>query len=116
MRALNLREVKFIEDCAALLPRERGRSLIDDLRVAVVKHEAENGGLLEFEIVGYERPLYKGQHSFGTEGKVLDFDGADVWMTLYADENDRLLELEFIRWDGKEIQELHWETLTLFEP
>lgn len=116
MRALNLREVKVIEDCAALLPQERGGGLIDDLRVAVVKREAENGGLVEFEISGYERPLYKGQHSFGTEGRVSDVDGADVWMTLYADGNDRLLELEFIRWDGKEIQELQWETLTLFEP
>lgn len=116
MRALSSRETKVIEDCASLLPSERREKLLVDLRGASVQSEAENGRIVKFKISGYERPLYKGQHSFGTEGRVLDGDGADVWMTLYADENDRLLELEFIRWDGKKIMDLNWETLTLFGP
>lgn len=31
---------------------------------------------------------------------MLDADGAEISVVLYADENGRLLELEYVRWGG----------------
>lgn len=75
---------------------------------------SSSGSRIVFEIDGYLRPPYRGQHAYKVEGKVLDRDRAEVSVVLYADENNRLLELEFIRWDGGQIIDLDWETLQLY--
>jgi len=33
---------------------------------------------------------------------------------LFADENDRLLELELLRWDGGDVIDPDWTTLRLY--
>lgn len=66
-----------------------------------------------FEIAGYKRPMYRGQHPFGVEGRMLDSDGVEVSVLLHVDENGRLLELELIRWDSKDLLGPRWETLRL---
>ena len=45
---------------------------------------------------------------------MLDDDDANLTVLLFADEDDRLLELEFLRWDGEVIRRLRWDTLKLF--
>lgn len=44
---------------------------------------------------------------------MLDGDGVDLSVLLYADENGHLLELEFIRWDASDLVGPQWNTLTL---
>jgi hypothetical protein len=42
---------------------------------------------------------YAGQHAYSVEGLVMDVDGTQLTVCVYADHQDRLLELELIRWD-----------------
>ncbi len=73
-----------------------------------------DGARVIFEIAGYQRPPYRGQHPFGVEGKMLDSDNTELSVLLYADENGRLLELEFIRWDSNDPLSPQWGTLKVF--
>lgn len=41
---------------------------------------------------------YQGQHPFNIEGKMFDHDRTELTVLLHVDENNRLLELEIIRW------------------
>jgi hypothetical protein len=43
----------------------------------------------------------------------LDSDGIELSVLLHADENGRLLELEFMRWDSSDLLGPNWETLRL---
>jgi hypothetical protein len=67
-----------------------------------------------FHIAGYQRPTYAGQHSFGVEGKLSDKDGAELYVDLYADPNDHLLELEIIRRDQGRIPGPNWSSWVLY--
>ena len=69
-----------------------------------------------FDLSGYLRPPYRGQHSYPSEGKMRDRDGAEVTVVLYADENDRLLELEFIRWGDGDLIGPDLSTIELYGP
>lgn len=40
-----------------------------------------------------------------------DRDDAELTVVLYADENGRLLELEFMRWADGDLQAPNWDTL-----
>jgi hypothetical protein len=73
-----------------------------------------DGSRITFTIVGYQRPVYKGQHPFRVEGKVQDQDGSELSVLLHADENGRLLELELVRFDKGEVIAPDWSTLRLF--
>lgn len=42
-----------------------------------------------------------------------DADGASVSVLLHQDENNRLYELEFVRYDDGDLVQLKWETLKL---
>lgn len=44
---------------------------------------------------------------------MLDRDDVELSVLLYADKNDRLFELEFIRWDSSGLLGPRYETLTL---
>lgn len=48
------------------------------------------------------------------EGRLQDSDGSDISAVLYTDANDRLLELELIRWGDGDLQNPRWETLHLW--
>jgi hypothetical protein len=56
-----------------------------------------------------------GIYSYGPfgEGRMLDSDGTELSVLLHADENGRLLELEFMRWDSSDLLGPNWETLRL---
>ena len=56
-------------------------------------------------------PTYRGQHVFPVEGTVQDSDGASVSVLLHQDENDRLYELELVRYDDGDLINPKWETL-----
>lgn len=114
MRPLTVDEKNLIIRFAERLESGRQHKLLSDLKYAVVKLDAPDGGLIVFSIQGYARPSHSGQHTYGIEGKMLDDDDAELSVLLYADPDDRLLELEFLRWDGEVIRKPKWETLELF--
>jgi hypothetical protein len=99
MRDITDLERRLIEGVASRLPPLEASVLMTDLECAVVAHDAVPGARALFAIAGYERPSYKGQHSYPVEIRLLDADGAELTAVLYADENNRLYELEIIRWE-----------------
>lgn len=87
--------------------------LLSDLENSMVCVKTSDGSRLEFVINEYVRPDYRGQHDYGVAGKVLDADGQEMEVALYADENDRLLELEIIKWGDCPIVSPDWNAFTV---
>ncbi len=114
-RSLNANEIRVIESFAENVSEEEKRQILFDLARLSVRSVTDDGELLEFDIEGYERPPYSGQDQFAVDARILDSDGADIGIILFLDQHDRLLELEYIRWDLKEIQDPRWATLS-FRP
>ncbi|MDG5497702.1 hypothetical protein [Niveispirillum sp. BGYR6] len=114
MRSLTLEEKTLIMSFAYRLKEGERQQLLADLEQATAAPMTHDGAIIMFEIAGYQRPPYRGQHPFGVEGKMFDRDGADLTVLLHADENGRLLELEFIRWNEGDLLGPKWETLTLY--
>jgi len=113
-RQLTNAELDVIRLMAEKLRPDRQRRLLADLGLATAEAATQDGSRIIFDISGYQRPPYRGQHSFGVEGELLDKDGAKLSLDLYADENDRLLELEIIRWGEGNLIDPDWETLILY--
>lgn len=113
MRPLSQEEHSLIVTFAAKLDEAERRQLLDDLKRSTAKSATADGSRIVFDIAGYERPQYRGQHPFGIEGRMLDRDGTELSVLLHADENGHLLELEFIRWDASDLLGPRWETLRL---
>jgi hypothetical protein len=113
MRSLTDEEKALIVNFASGLGEDERAQLLRDLQNASAASATPDGSRVVFDIAGYERPPYRGQHPFGVEGRMLDSDGTDLSVLLHADENGRLLELEFIRWDSGDLLGPRWETLRL---
>lgn len=111
-RALNTNEEVVIRKVAERLAEHHGVQLLNDLSHAFVAEESSDGSRVTFGIDGYVRPSYRGQHSFGVEGRLQDKDRADISLDLFADQNGRLLELELIRWGYGELIKPDWSTLS----
>jgi hypothetical protein len=113
MRQLTYEEKKLIADVASKLDEGKRQLLLNDLARATVALANGDASLITFELSGYERPPYRGQHSYGIEGRVLDRDGVELSVLLYADENGRLFQLELMRWGDGDVRGPRWETLKL---
>ena len=113
MRDLSELESNLISAMADALPPDVSQRIRADLRIATVAKELPDRSMLTLQLGGYTRPPRCGQHRFPVEGKMLDQDGALLHALLFADTNDRLLELEIIRWDGANLIE---PDLGTFEP
>ena len=111
MRPLTNGEKSLIANFASRLGEEERQKLLADMENATATLGTPDGSRVKFDIAGYERPPYRGQHSFGVEGRMLDSDGVELSVVLHADENGRLLELELIRWDSADLLGPRWETL-----
>jgi len=103
MRSVSELERALIEGVAQRLPSSNSDKLLDDLESASVDDSSPGATRLSFTIGGYSHPLYEGQRQYPVEIRMRDVDGADITAILYADVNDRLYELELIRWDGGEV-------------
>ncbi|MDG3439367.1 DUF6984 family protein [Nitrospirillum amazonense] len=110
-RALSSKELLIIRKFAERLDPGKRQILIQDMENAVVESTRANGEVIKLRINGYARPSYHGQHSYSPGGVLLDADHTEIEVVLYADENDRLLELEFIRREEGDIIEPQWNTL-----
>lgn len=98
MRKITDLERLLIEGVASRLAPLEASGLTADLERAAVADDAVPGARVVFAIAGYKRPSYQGQHSYPVEIRLSDADGAELTAVLYADENNRLYELEVIRW------------------
>jgi hypothetical protein len=113
-RPLTSEERDLIARIAEKLGGSEGAQLLADSKNASAMSGTADSSRVLFEIPGYERPAYKGQHPYGVEGKMLDQDGAELSVLLHADENGRLFELEFIRWGEGNLIAPDWSTLKLY--
>lgn len=113
-RSLTDEEKNLIRQISEKLSGSEGGQLLVDLKNASAVPATADNARIQFEISGYERPPYKGQHPYGVEGKMLDEDGAELSVLLHADENGRLFELEFIRWGEGNLINPNWSTLKLY--
>jgi hypothetical protein len=92
------------------LPCQERIGFLRGLENSQVEALSPDGSRLGFTLYEYVRPPYSGQHAYSREGCVQDADGEQVTVCLYADQNDRLLELELIKWSDNPIQAIQWET------
>ena len=113
-RPLTEIEIGLIRQVAERLPRHKQEQLLDDLAHAQAEPATSDGSRTTFDISGYQRPPYRGQHSFGVEGELRDRDGAKLSFDVFADENGRLLELEIVRWGDGNLIDPDWSTLKLY--
>ena len=104
----------FIEQVASRLPDEQQTQLLKDLSQASVDTSQSTGSLVRFHLETYVRPPYGGQRSFGIGAQMKDLDGVLLSLDLYADHNDRLLELEIIRWENDRAPSPDWDSLEFF--
>lgn len=114
MRQLKNFERTIIEEVAEKLPLNLREKLLSDLLRATVADDSDGGARILFSISDYERPSYRGQHPYPVEGRMLDEDGVEVELILYADENDHLLELELIRWGSGGLKAPDLKSLQLY--
>ena len=114
MRDLHAEERVFILKIANRLDPSGRELLCNDLAIASVDESKSGPTHIIFELRGYARPPYKGQHPYAVEAKMKDADNGDVSAVLYADGNNRLLELEFIKWNATRIRNLRWESVQIF--
>ncbi len=110
MRQLQSSEHGAILKLSASLDEAVRSQLLSDLQGALVVPITKDGSRLHFFLKEYERPEYHGQHSYQCGGVMFDTDGAELSVTLYADENNRLLELELVKLSENEIVSPKWET------
>ena len=114
MRSLSNEEKNLLARFADKIDGAEKVQLLADAAHATAKVISTDGSRVMFDISNYQRPPYRGQHSFGVDGKMLDVDNTELSVCLYADENGRLLELEFIRWDSNDLLSPQWNTLEVF--
>lgn len=112
-RPVKMEERTLIQRIADRLDHDSRKRLLADVDAASAKAMNDDGSLIQFDITGYNRPTYQGQHTYSAEGRMLDADGAEISVMLYADENNRLFELEFIRWADGGLRQPQWATLTI---
>lgn len=113
MRPLTPTERALVDAIVKALPCAQRRSIEADLEKSQVEDVNGTGSSLVFTIDGYARPL-SGQHAMPVEAELRDDDGAELSVTLYADKNDRLYELEIIRWGDGPIMKPDLSTLVTF--
>jgi hypothetical protein len=113
MRVVSGEERTLIALLAEKLDEVRRRQLLADLAAAEAEDAVDDRSRVIFHIGGYHRPPYRGQHPFPVDATLLDADGANISVVLYADENGRLLELEFIRNGEGDLLGPDWKTLTV---
>lgn len=106
-------ERHVIREIAVRLSGNSREQLLADLELATVSSRNRDGSRVGFQIGGYSRPTYRGQHPFPVEARVRDSDGSELSVILYADEHGRLLELELVRFDDGEVLQPDWKSLTV---
>ncbi len=72
----------------------------------------QDGDFLAISLSEYVRSEYLGHRNLPFEGEMRDVDGGPMSVLVNMDQNDRLLSVEFIFWNGYETTP-DWSTLTI---
>jgi len=112
LRKLTPGEVKAICTIAGQLG-PAGDQVVRDAAAGEVESVNEDDSIFVFHLPGYQRPSYKGEREFPVEGKVRDEDSVEVRVLLPNGQNERLFQLELIRFgDGPPVAP-DWGTFEL---
>jgi hypothetical protein len=112
-RSLTETEKMVISRMAETLPDSKRSQIVADLARASAEPMNDDGTIIRFEIPEYQRPPQTGGR-VTVDGKVKDRDGAHLDVILFTDENDRLYELEVVRYEVGKVMEPDWTTLTFY--
>ena len=110
MRRLTSIEIAALAALVKKLPESLRWQVLEDLRACTVQEAQPEGTRLTIFIPGYDRPQYSGQHAVGGGGVLSDSDGESVDVTLFADENDRILKIELLKWAPAPLHSANWNT------
>ncbi len=98
--------------CAGLQDAERAQVLAD-LADAIVEPLNDDGSIVRFELLNYTRLPGIGRR-VAVDGVANDRDGAHLNVILFTDENNRLYELEIVRFDEGSVIGPDWATLKIY--
>jgi hypothetical protein len=107
-RALSKDEQWLIELVAERLDDDARKALLRDAAEATV---TVDGDFLRLGLKDYDRPPYVGHSNLPWEGKLRDVLGGAVSALINIDQNDRLLEIEFVWWENEGGTTMDWSTL-----
>ena len=107
-RTFTQHEQSFLHKVVEKLPADESRSLMRDIKDAI--SVTEEGDFVGVELRDYRRPGYAGHRNLRWEGKLYDKDGGPVSVLVNLDQNERLLELEYIWWSSPSGTHLDWST------
>jgi len=95
------------------LPAAQRAQMLADLATASVEPLNDDGSILRFHLRDYTRLPGIGRR-VAVDGTARDRDGAYLNVILFTDENDRLYELEVVRFDEGNVVGPDMETLKIF--
>lgn len=120
MRKLNPKEKGIALAMANAVGSDIVRNqLLQDIQNCTVEDLVADGSMLRFHINGYARPPFQGQDTFRgadrfpVEGSIKDADGAEMDVLIFCDQNDRILEFEFVKHTGGTVMGPNWESFQL---
>jgi hypothetical protein len=111
MRPLSATEKSVIRWFAERVKESQRQSLLSDLEKATAEQIHDDQLTVRFEIEGYIRPPYRFERPFPVDAAVRDADGATLAVVLAADENERLFELQVVRFEKGPVLGPDWTTL-----
>lgn len=112
-RAITPAEHMVVSRMVEKVPDQQRSQLLADLKNATAEPVNPDGSIVRFEIAGYERAPSIGRHT-SVDGVAKDGDGAHLNVILFTDLNDRLYELEIVRFEAGPIVGPDWTTLQLY--
>lgn len=112
-RSLTETENMLVTRMAGKLPDRQRAQIIADLARATAEPLNDDSSIVRFEIDGYQRVPSIGRHT-SVDGVAKDGDGAQLNVILFTDQNDRLYELEIVRFESGAIVGPDWKTLEFY--
>jgi hypothetical protein len=113
LRDLTENERAFIVEVARKLAPNESTQLLTDLAIAQARSTLPDESIIRFHLGGYCGPTRGGQELYPFEGTMHDRDGANLDVLLFKDSANRLYEMEFVRWEGGDLQGPDWPTLRI---
>jgi hypothetical protein len=112
-RNLTENERAFIAEVARNLAPNEGAQLLSDLAIAQAQPTLPDESIIRFQLQGYCHPASGGQELYPFEGVMSDMDGTNLDVLLFTDSASRLYKMEFVRWEGGDLQGPDWTTLRI---
>jgi hypothetical protein len=116
MRAVTTVEREIVRWFAARANELQRERVLSDLDQAQAEETRDKHLTIQFQVEGYTRLPYRVEHPLLVNACVLDFDGAKLDVSVSLDENDRLFQLQVLRFEDGPVQGPDWTTLRELSP